>query len=53
MKKRNYRRVSTRVHTRKLDRGVARKFTKDVGMHKVTKNGFFAKNWRELTKEAK
>jgi len=49
--KKKCRRVSTRVHTRKIDRCVARKRAQQAGMRKVTKNGFFANNWQALAKE--
>lgn len=35
-----------RIHTRKLDRGVARARMKQSGHKRVTKNGWFAANWR-------
>ncbi len=45
-------RVPTRVHTRKLDRGIARLQMKNVGMRQVAKHGngtssYFADHWRE------
>ena len=44
-------RVPTQVHTRKLDRMVARRNMKKQGMVHINKDGingsFFASNWRE------
>ena len=44
-------RVPTQVHTRKLDRMVARRNMKKQGMVHINKDGvngsFFANNWRE------
>lgn len=37
---RNYRRVATRVHTRELDRKIARKSMKKHGLHRVAKHGY-------------
>ena len=47
--KQNNHRVSTRVHTRELDRGVARHNMKKVGLRQVAKgkNSFFSDNWRK------
>lgn len=44
MNKQSSRRVPTRVHTRKLDRLVARTRMKNRGMVKVNKH--FADNWK-------
>ena len=54
-------RVSTRVHTREIDRHVARKQMQQIGMRKVCKhnyygaayervynNSYFANHWREF-----
>lgn len=45
------RRVSTQVHTRKLDRMVAKNNMKKRGIVHINKDGadgsFFANNWRE------
>ena len=46
MKKRKRKRVSVQIHTRKLDRCVAKKRMKQAGMRKINKHGFFANNWR-------
>ena len=43
----NNRRVPTRVHTRELDRGVARTNMKKAGLHQVAKGKFFSDNWRK------
>lgn len=41
-------RVSTRVHTRKIDRGVARhNLEKQGNLHNAIKRGHFAINWRK------
>ena len=41
-------RVSTQVHTRALDRAVAKNVLKKKGvpLHRVFKSGWFARNWR-------
>ena len=50
--KAKYRRVPTRVHTREIDREVARAAMKKRGLKQVAKdkkNGsFFSENWREF-----
>lgn len=38
--------VPTQVHTRKLDRMVARENMKKLGIVHINKNNFFANNWR-------
>ena len=45
----NNHRVPTRVHTRELDRGVARHNMKKVGLRQVAKgkNSFFSQNWEK------
>lgn len=43
-------RVPTRVHTRELDRGVAKENMKRKGIHRIGKDNFFANNWREYSK---
>ena len=40
-----------RVHTRKIDRGVARKVMETLGMRRVVKRGTFAREWRNYAKE--
>lgn len=35
-----------RIHTRKIDRGVARARMKESGRKRVTRNGYFSANWR-------
>ena len=44
-------RKPTRIHSRELDRAVARKRMKDLGVHqpckKVAGTSFFAEHWRE------
>ena len=41
-------RVSTRVHTRKIDRGVARyNLEKQGNLHNAIKSKHFASNWRK------
>lgn len=42
-------RVPTRVHTRKLDRNVARERMKKAGIKRINKDGYFAENWRTTT----
>ena len=44
----NNRRVSTRVHTRELDRCVARHMMDRAGLHQVAKgkHSYFSENWR-------
>ena len=46
MGKKKSRRVRTQVHTRKLDRSVARANMKKVGIPKV--NRAFAQNWKRF-----
>lgn len=36
-----------RVHTRKIDRSVAKHGMKIMGIHKPVKSGYFRRNWRE------
>lgn len=61
MEEKKYKRVSTRVHTREIDRGVARRQMKLIGMRRVAKhsyhgvawerfydNSYFANHWREF-----
>ena len=45
----NNRRVPTRVHTRELDRGIARLNMKKAGLHQVAKgkHSFFSENWEK------
>ena len=41
---------SRRIHTRKIDRLVARKHMKALGMNKTATSGkFFAEHWREYS----
>jgi len=48
-----HRRVSTRVHTREIDRGVAKVQMKRIGIRRIASKGrsrtgsFFADHWRE------
>lgn len=39
-------RVPTRIHTRKLDRNVARNNMLKAGRRQINKNKYFAENWR-------
>lgn len=41
-------RVSTQVHTRELDRAVAKANMKKGGLHKFCKGKFFSENWRDF-----
>lgn len=40
-----------RVHTRKIDRGVARKVMETLGMRQFVKRGTFRKEWRNYARE--
>lgn len=40
------RRVSTRVHTREIDRGVARRQMKLIGMRRVAKHDHHGRGWQ-------
>ena len=53
MEKKEIKRTQTRIHTRALDRNVAKNIMKKKGypMHKIFKNGFFARNWRVFANE--
>ena len=44
-----FHRVPTRVHTRELDRAVARANMKRAGMHQINKGkpSWFSENWRK------
>ena len=42
-----------RIHTRKIDRGVARKAMETLGYHRVVSKGFFARNWRKFAQDVK
>ena len=48
MKDKNKRRVPTRVHTRELDREVAKVNMKKKGLHQICKGTFFPENWRKF-----
>lgn len=41
-------RVSTRVHTRKIDRRVARRQMELIGMRKVNKTSHYAREWERV-----
>ncbi len=47
-----YKRVPTRVHTREIDREVARATMKKRGLKQIAKDkkrgSFFSENWREF-----
>lgn len=40
-------RVPTRVHTRELDRSIAKTNMKRSGLHRIGKGDFFHNNWRK------
>lgn len=42
-----FKRVPTRVHTRELDRGIARERMRKAKLNRVGKGSFFADNWRK------
>lgn len=43
-----YRRIPTRVHTRELDRGIARERMRKAKLNRVGKDSFFAENWKKF-----
>ena len=45
-------RVLTQIHTRELDRAVAKANMKKGGLHKVCKGNFFSENWRKFADPA-
>ena len=40
-----------RIHTRKIDRMVARNEARNKGYTKINKNNWFAMNWRQFVTE--
>lgn len=47
--RKHYKISPARVHTRKLDRMVAKKAAAKMGYRRINKNQWFATNWREFT----
>lgn len=44
-------RVPTRVHTRELDREIARERMRKAKLNRVGKDSFFADNWRKFSQD--
>ena len=44
-------RVPTRVHTRELDRGIARERMHKAKLNRVGKGSFFSENWRKFSQD--
>ena len=42
-----FKRVPTRVHTRELDREIARERMRKAKLNRVGKGSFFAENWKK------
>lgn len=47
----NYKRVPTRIHTRELDREIARERMRKAKLNRVGKGSFFAENWRNFSEK--
>lgn len=44
--KNKIKRVPTRIHTREMDRAIAKINMKKKGLHQICKGDYFARNWK-------